>query len=70
MPEGLLALLNSTLEEDEETTLSFTPEIVKQDIEKGDLHMPDSNYYWNSYAHFGIHEVSYFKPICDPFICY
>lgn len=59
MPEGLLPLLTKSADEDEDTVLSFTPEIIQQDIEKGDLHMPDSNYYWNSYAHFGIHEVCF-----------
>ena len=56
-PCGLLPLLDLEVVEDDSTTVSFTPEVVKQDVEKGDLHMPDSDYYWNSYAHFGIHEV-------------
>ena len=51
--KGLLPLV-------EDVTLSDSEEEVNDTIsplDDGEKHMDSSDYYWNSYAHFGIHEV-------------
>jgi len=54
---GLNPLLEDlVVEEDENTVHTFTPNHEQETKKKEDMHMGDSDYYWNSYAHFGIHE--------------
>ena len=58
--KGLLALvegivLSDSEEEVEETEPEQTEKSNKPEDEK---HLTSSDYYWNSYAHFGIHEVN------------
>lgn len=58
--KGLLALvedivLSDSEEEEEEVVLPTSDPTTKREDEK---HLTSSDYYWNSYAHFGIHEVT------------
>ena len=51
LPRGLLTLVQGiTLDEVEEIVEEVNPEAEEK-------HLASSDYYWNSYAHFGIHEV-------------
>jgi hypothetical protein len=68
---GLTPLVvDLVVEEDENTTVTVIPESGKNFSEKpvetpapaptpaaGTEQLTSSDYYWNSYAHFGIHEV-------------
>ena len=54
----MIPLLDLVVEETAETISSFTPAKEEETKKKEDMHMADSDYYWNSYAHFGIHEVT------------
>ena len=52
-PRGLLTLVNDiSLSDNEEEQVESVP-----NPESNEKHMASSEYYWNSYAHFGIHEV-------------
>lgn len=52
-PGGLLALVDLHLDDPEELLNDTTIEHPYGE----EKHMASSDYYWNSYAHFGIHEV-------------